>query len=113
MKLREIKGERAIEVIADLIAPIANIATDQKNLQLFHAEKKEGESSKDTALRDFKEKIPLLLRTHKEDVLAILCAINGSNPEELNMLDIMKGIVELGNDQDFQNLFLSAVKTED
>ena len=35
MKLSELKGERAVEVIADLIAPIANIVDDQKNLQLF------------------------------------------------------------------------------
>ena len=35
MKLSELKGERAVIAIADLIAPIANIASDQKNLKLF------------------------------------------------------------------------------
>ena len=36
MKLSELKGERAVEVIADLIAPITNIARDADNLKLFH-----------------------------------------------------------------------------
>ena len=113
MKLSELKGECAVEVIADLIAPIANIAEDQENLQLFHAEKKEGETDREAGVRDFKEKIPNLLKTHKTDVLAILCAVNGSKPEDLSVLDIIKGAIELANDQDFQNLFLSSVSTAD
>lgn len=111
MKLGELKGERAIEVIADLIAPIANIAEDQKNLRLFMPEKKEGESDRDASMRDFKEKIPALLRSHKADVLAILAAVNDIDPKNLSLLDIIKGLVELVDDQDFLSLFLSAVNT--
>lgn len=111
MKLGELKGERAIEVIADLIAPIANIADDQKNLKLFVPEKKDGETDRETAVREFKEKIPLLLKTHKADVLAILSALNEVDPKELSLLDILKGLIELADDQDFMGLFLSAVGT--
>ena len=113
MKLSELKGERAVEVIADLIAPIANIVDDQKNLQLFRFEKREGETDREAGLRDFKEKIPNLLKTHKQDVLAILCAVNGANPEDMSLTDIVKGVVELANDKDFQSLFLSSVSTVD
>ena len=113
MKLSELKGERAVEVIADLIAPIANIVDDQKNLQLFRFEKREGETDREAGLRDFKEKIPNLLKTHKQDVLAILCAVNGANPEDMRLTDIVKGVVELANDKDFQSLFLSSVSTVD
>ena len=109
MKLSELKGERAVEVIADLIAPVTNIAADQENLKLFHVEKLEGETDREMAVRDFKEKIPNLLRTHKADVLAILCAVNGSQPDDLSMLDIIRGTIELVNDPDFLNLFLSAL----
>ena len=109
MKLRDLKGERAVEVIADLIAPIANIASDQKNLKLFQAEKLEGESNQDMAIRDMKDKIPLLLRTHKKDILAILCAIdNSKKPEEMSLVDITKGAIELMGDEDLKILFLSA-----
>ena len=113
MKLSELKGERAVEVIADLIAPIANIVDDQKNLQLFRFEKREGETDREAGLRDFKEKIPNLLKTHKQDVLAILCAVNGANPEDMSLTDIVEGVVELANDKDFQSLFLSSVSTVD
>ena len=113
MKLAELKGERAVEVIADLIAPIVNIAQDQKNLKLFQNERREGESDSDLGAREIKEKIPVLLKTHKEDVLAILCAVNNKNPNDLSMVDIIKGAIELANDQDFLSLFLSAVNEAD
>lgn len=110
MKLSELKGERAVEVIADLIAPITNIAMDQQNLQLFRAEKRDGETDRDMALRDFKVKIPKLLKTHKQDVLEIICAVNEKNPEDMSIVDIIHELLQLANDKDFLNLFLSAVK---
>ena len=113
MKLGELKGERAIEVIADLIAPVTNIAEDQANLQLFRTARQGDETDREMAVRDFKEKIPNLLKTHKKDVLDILCAVNGADPDELSMLDIMKGAIELVNDPDFLSLFISAVSQGD
>ena len=113
MKLGELKGEQAIEVIADLIAPITNIAEDQQNLLHFPATRQGNETHREMAVRDFKTKIPKLLKTHKKDVLDILCAVNGSDPNDLSMLDIIKGIIELMNDKDFLNLFLSAVSQEE
>ena len=113
MKLSELKGERAIEAIADLIAPVTNIAIDQDNLKLFRADKREGETEREAGIRDFKEKIPHLLRTHKADVLAILCAVNGCVPDDLSLMDIMKGAMDLINDPDFMSLFLSSVSQAD
>lgn len=109
MKLSELKGERAVEVIADLIAPIANIAADQKNLKLFRNTRREGESDHDFGLRELTEKIPVLLRTHKADVLTIICAVNGKDPEELSIVDVIKDAMDLVKDKDFMSLFLSAV----
>ena len=109
MKLSELKGERAVEVIADLIAPITNIATDQDNLKLFRADKREGETDREASIRDFKEKIPNLLRTHKADVLAILCAVNDCDAEKLSLMEIIKGVMDLVNDPDFLSLFFSSV----
>lgn len=108
MKLSELKGERAVEVIADVIAPITNIALDDK-LQLFSAEKQEGETKREAAVRDFKVKIPNLLKTHKADILAILCVINDVKADDLSVVDIIGGIMELLQDQDFVSLFLSVV----
>ena len=113
MRLSELKGERAVEVIADLIEPITNIALDQKNLKLLRPEKKEGETDREAAVRDFKVKIPNLLKTHKADVVSILCTLNDVKPEDLSLAEIMKGIIELTQDKDFMNLFLSAVNSVD
>lgn len=111
MKLSELKGEQAIEVIADLIAPVTSIATDQKSLKLF-TKAKDGRSKEEVA-KDFSEKIPVLLKTHKKDVLDILCAFNPeANPEEMSVYDIINGVSDLLSDKDFLSLFLSVVKTE-
>ena len=113
MKLGELKGERAVEVIADLIAPITNIAEDQANLQLFRTKRLEGETDREMAIRDFKTKFPNLLKTHKKDIVDILCAVSGKEPDDLSMFEIMQGTIDLLKDQDFLSLFLSAVRTED
>lgn len=109
MKLAEIKGERAVTVIADLIAPITNIAVDQETHKIFHNEKKEGQTARDAAIQGFKQKIPELLKTHKKDILDILCAVNDMKPEDLSLVDIFQGVIDLVNDKDFMSLFLSAV----
>ena len=113
MRLGEIKGERAVEVIADLIEPISNIASDQQNLKLFQIERREGETAHESAVRDLTEQIPILLKTHKKDVLAILSTINGVPAESMSVVDITKGALELSRDQDFLSLFISSVSTTD
>ena len=113
MKLGELRGERAIEVIADLIAPITNIAEDQENLQLFRAKKQEGETARDMVVRDFKVKLPNLLKTHKKDIIDIVCAVNDTKPDELSILDISRYMIELFKDQEFLSLFMYAVSKED
>ena len=113
MKLSEIKGERAVEVIADLIEPIANIAQDYQNFRVADDYRKEGESDQEVAIRAFKEKIPDVMKTHKQDFLNILCTINDTSREELSVVDIINGVINLANDKDFMSLFLSAVNLEE
>lgn len=113
MKLGEIKSERAVEVIADLIAPIVNIASDFPDFAAFRTEMQEGETDREAVVRVFKEKVPELLKSHKGDVLDILCTINGMSREDLSVMDIIKGVIDLANDPDFMSLFLSAVNTGD
>ena len=113
MKLSELKGERAVIAIADLIAPITNIASDQKNLKLFENKRREGETAQELGMREIKEKLPKLLKTHKEDVLDILCIINDCKPDDMSIIDIIRGTLELANDKEFLGLFLSVNKTAD
>ena len=111
MKLSELKGERAVEVIADLIAPITNIARDADNLKLFHNKLQDGETVRDAGIRLFQERIPVLVKTHKTDILDIISAVNGCDGAEMSILDIVNSLVDLSNDKEFMSFFLSVVKT--
>ena len=105
MKLSELKGERAVEVLADLIAPITNIARDADNLKLFHNKLNDGETAREAGIRLFKERIPVL------DILDIISAVDGRNADEMSILDIVNNLVDLSNDKEFMSFFLSVVKT--
>ena len=113
MKLSELKGERAVEVLADLIAPITNIARDADNLQLFRNKLQDGETARDAGIRLFKERIPVLIKTHKTDILDIISAVDGRNADEMSLLDIVNNLVDLSNDKEFMSFFLSVVRTEE
>jgi len=108
MKLSEFKGERAIEVIADLIEPIADIASDPKCADLFHGDVKKGESARDAGIRNLKAKVPYLLKTHKKSVIAILAILSDAPVESMNLFTIAKGVVEIFSDKELIELFTSA-----
>ena len=107
MKLSEIKGERAIDVIADLIAPIAGIASNRDKMKLESVEPIEGEEPRDTAIRNLKVQIPVILRENKSELIEIIGIITGEDASEMTLPTIMKETVDLLNDKDFAELFLS------
>lgn len=113
MKLSDIKGERTLDVIADIIDPIANIAEDEEASALFRKEKlPEGMTAKSFLLQRAKKAIPALLRGHKGDIISILSTIEGTTKEEytasLNLVKLTKDAVELVSDEAFMTLFISA-----
>lgn len=112
MKLSEIKGERTLEVIADIIAPIANIAEDEAASELFRREKlPEGMTAKKFLLKRARKAVPALLKGHKADIIAILSTIEGTSPEDytgaLNMVKLFKDCTDLLTDEAFTALFIS------
>lgn len=113
MKLSEIKGERAIEVIAELIDPVAEIASSEKIKELFPIVPKDGETPQKAAIRVIKTNIPELLKFHKKEVAKILGILENTDPEKLSLADISFGLVDLAGDKAFIELFSSAVLTED
>lgn len=113
MKLSDVKGERTLEVVADLIDPICNIAQDENAAALFHREKlPKGVSPKDFLLRRVKKSAPRLLKDHKSDMVEILAAIEGVTPKEyessLNLVKLLSDFVDLMTDEAFGELFISA-----
>lgn len=113
MRLSDIKGEQTLDVIADIIAPIANIAEDEEASALFRREKlPEGMTAKKFLLERARKSAPSLLKDHKSDIIAILAAIEGTSQEEyagtLNLVKLIKDTVDLLTDEAFGTLFISA-----
>lgn len=113
MKLSEIKGERAIEVIADLIEPIATIASGEDIKKIFPIKPEEGETPAEAAMRALKSKIPTIVKSNKKEIAEILGVLEEKDPEELSIAQIMKGLSDMISDKAFIQLFSSAVLTEE
>lgn len=104
MKLSEIKGEDALEAVANIIEPLAKISVDKK----FMAEYK---SNKPKLLL-----IKYLLKEHKHEVVEILAALNLQAVDEymetINLVTLPYQILEAINDPELQVLFQSQSQTE-
>lgn len=113
MRLSDIKGDRTLEVIADIIDPIANIAEDEVASSMFKREKlPEGMTAKKFLMKRVRKSMPVLLKGHKADIIAILSAIEGVSAEEyagaLNLVKLIKDCADLMTDEAFMELFISA-----
>ena len=113
MRLSDIKGDRVFDVIADIIDPIANIASDETASALFKREKlPEGMTAKKFLMKRARRSLPVLLKGHKSDIIAILSAIEGVSAEEyacaLNLVKLVKDCTDLLTDEAFTELFISA-----
>ena len=113
MKLSDIKGERTLDVIADIIDPIANIAEDEAASELFTRKKlPEGVTPKKFLLKRARKAVPALLRGHKDDIIIILSSIASVEPETykgtLSLAKLIHDCFELLTDETFLALFTSA-----
>lgn len=93
------------DVIADIIEPTCNIAMDPDAAEIFkRGGCPEGMDPKEYALRRAKEGVPKLMRGHKGDLIAIMAALEGRDPEEyaesVTVVDIVRGLYEMLTDED-------------
>lgn len=115
MKLSEVTGDRVLDVIADVIDPIANIAQDKDVAAMFKREAvPEGMEAREFFAARMRKSVPALLKGHKSDIIAILAAIEGVAPEQyaasLNLAKLFTDVMELLTDDAFVN-FLSSPET--
>lgn len=118
MKLSEIKGERTFDVIADCIGPIANIAADPDAARLFKREKPPEGTDKDDFFREkMLNALPVILKDHKRDLIAIMAALEGVSNKEyaesLTMEKLFSDFMNLLTDGIFQGLFTFAQRKTD
>lgn len=82
MKLSAVKGDRVLDVIADIIDPIANMAQDRDVAAMFKREAvPEGMDARDFFAKRMCKGLPVLLKGHKADIIAVMAAIEGVTPE--------------------------------
>ena len=95
MKLSEIRGEKAIDVLADLIEPLSEIFSDDEIVKGVR-----GNANK-------MELIKLVLRNHKTAVLTVLALLDGEDPANYNptLISIPSKVLEVLNDPDVAALF--------
>ncbi len=113
MRLSDIKGDRVFDVIADIIDPIANIASDETASALFKREKlPEGMTAKAFLLERARKAVPALLKWHKSDIITVLATIEGVYADDyrasLTLAKLMQDTAELLTDEAFGELFISA-----
>lgn len=113
MKLSDVKGARTLEVIAEVIDPVANIAEDEAAAALFRREKlPEGMTAKKFLLQRVRKFLPVLLKKHKADLIAIMAAIEGTDKksyeDSLSLIKLTRDVTDLLTDEAFAELFISA-----
>lgn len=97
MKLSEIKGEHALDVLAEIMDPVVEIVSDEKINKAI-----KGELPKITIAK-------LILKSHPKSIIHILALLNGEDPEtyEPSLLVLPKMLLELMNDEELIELFQS------
>lgn len=113
MRLSDIKGERVLDVIADLIDPICNIATTEEIKRLFTKDKApEGMSAQEFGLKKMRANVPALIKHCKHDIITVLAILDNKDREtyaaELNAVKLVSDVAQLLNDPVCMELFLSA-----
>ena len=96
MRLSEVKGEKALDVLAEIIEPISEIMADKEVTKVL----RKGQRSK---------AISVALRNHKKAVIKVLAALDGKEVEdyECNILSLPKQILDIVNDPAVLELFTS------
>lgn len=113
MKLSDIKGADVFDVIADCIVPITNIAADEKVMALFKKQVvPKGTDVRAVAIKRLAAGVPPLMRDHKDDLVAILAAVNltpvDEYAKELTLGKLISDLADLVGDPMFADFFTSA-----
>lgn len=112
MRLSEIRGERVLDVIAEIAAPVINIASDPDAMSFFKAQPpQEGQTPEEALAERMKVAAPALMKTHRDDFIAILASLDGVTIEEyvegMTLGSVLVDVFELLTDEAFED-FLSS-----
>lgn len=102
MKLSEVKGEAAMEMLADLIEPAGEIFGDKGVAEAYRKGNKLGA-------------VKVAIKNHKKAVIEILAVLDGVPVEEYcpNLFSLPVKLLEILNDKDLLQLFTLQGQTGD
>lgn len=94
-KLSEIKGEEALDVLAEILEPIVTIANDDEVRAGFET--------------NIAKCVAVALKKYKKEILQIFASVNGKSVEEtceeIDILSLPTYIIEILNEPEIQSLF--------
>lgn len=105
MRLSDIKGEEALDVLADIIEPMALILADEDVQKLS--------KQKNVPVLSY---VKPMIKNHKKEVIAILARLENETPEEyaekVTLLSLPMKLVDFINDPEVQSLFHSQEQSQ-
>jgi hypothetical protein len=114
MRLSDIRGERVFDVLADIVEPICSIASDKDAVALFKGGREDGQDVYEFVAAKIRRAVPVLMRGHRDDIVAIMSSIKGQTRDEyvadLTMGGLIADLYEMLTDEDLLS-FLSSSKT--
>jgi hypothetical protein len=107
MKLSEVKGEKALDMLADLIEPIMEIIEDKEVSKILKSRynKDKADSTKIILGRA----VSAAIKNHKKAVITILATLDDIPVDqyECNLLSLPKKMMDIINDPAIFDLFTS------
>lgn len=102
-KLSEYKNEEAIDLLADILDPVAMVLADKEVSKLMKS-----------GVPKLKV-VQYLLKNHKSEVIQILATLEGQDVSEYqcNVLTLPKVLLEIMNDEELNAFFQSQVQSSD
>ena len=97
MRLSDIKGEQALDTLADILEPASEILADEQVKEIS----KSGQPKLKLAA--------YIIKNHKKSVIEILARLDGCEPEEysFSLLSLPKKVMDLLTDPELKDLFTS------
>lgn len=110
MKFSKIPADRAFDVLADISAPLANIASDEKLIKIL-----QGFQGDDVQAAKVAKAVCLIAKNHKDDLNAILAATEGQTVDKYlaarSAARVIADAIELLSDDQLTS-FLATPATE-
>ena len=122
MKISDLSTDRALDVLCEILPNVNSICIDEELVEAVKKKlsKKISELSRAEILLIGAEKMTeiglIALKKHRHDVLSILAAINGVEPEQVERQNIIKTMAmlrELAKDEELIAFFRSCAEREE